>query len=88
VQQRHIVVIGVHTVAVRFEDCANASHAVGPELGGPQRAHRGRAEHRDAVFERQQDLLVPDSRSRFEQPVDECDRPRLQAADAKDVAAS
>ena len=87
-QERDLIVVGVDPVAVGFEDRADADHAERVELRGTERAHAGRSEHGDTVFERQEDLLVPDRGDALEQAVDDGDGARPSAADAKDVTAS
>ena len=72
---RHLVVVLEEVVAKRGEDLADAAPAEVLELGGPQRAHAGAAEHMHALRHRPEDLLVPDRRHLMEVAVDDADDP-------------
>ena len=87
-QQRDLIVVRVHTVAVGFEDPADADHPEWDEFSGAQRSHAGRAEDGDAVVERQEDLLVPDRRRAAEHAVDDGDGARQEPARPEHVAAT
>src|SRR5439155_9153979 len=68
------------------EDGSHALHPEGRQLGRPQGAQAGAAEHVDAVAHRPQDLLVPDRGGALEEAVDDPDQLRPVPRGAVDVA--
>ena len=58
---------------IRLEDPADASHAKGGELGGPQGAHACAAEDVYPLGHGPEDLLVPHGRHVLEVPVHDAD---------------
>ena len=72
---------------IRLKDAADAAHAEGLQLRGPQRAHTGRPEHVDALSHGPEDLLVPNRGNMLKDAVDDADRARPMARDGTiDVA--
>jgi hypothetical protein len=86
VLQRDLIVAGDRAVAIPFEDGAMAHHAKRVQLGGAQGPHAARAQHRDSLVERGQDLALPDRRRTVKHAVDEDDRCGARGQDAVDVA--
>ena len=86
--QRDFIVVFQNSVFEGLKNPADADHAKGVQLCGPQRPHAGSAEDRDALIHRPEDFLVPDRRHPFEKPVDQSDRRGPVFAGRKDVSSS
>ena len=71
---RHLVIPSEGAIGEAVVDAAEAHHAEGGALGGPQGPHARRPEDRHAFIEGEEEFLVPDGEHVEEHPVDDADR--------------
>ena len=87
VAHRHVGIGNTLSVAIGFENLANADHAEGRAFRRPERAHAGGAENGNAARQRIKDFLVPDGGAIAIETVDQPDRPHALPGRIENIAA-
>lgn len=88
VAHHHRIVAGETAVTIGGVDRAHARHALIRQFRRAQRPDAGRADHRNALCQHRQYLLVPNARAAFEQAVDQADGGGAHGRRAQQVAAA